>query len=616
MVTDEDIEREFEEFSVSIDDLTVLDKLKGLCILFSLSPSELVEEWIAHVTCVGGNQEPTLSTIGEFERKHSLSKDKKRSRQQNVTREDTKHLMFDKNNIDELITEDEDLIECYQTPGKKNSIKRPHTTPEAPANKRHTFVGQSPSPALFSPATFSPISATPSVKYGSRTNSGEVVFTFNPSSTDPQQLIRQRKPMMSLTIDHANQEMALVKNYKYMFQKQTDKAAVLSDLIDDMAEKLQASLGVEEFSNLCVQSQEDVSVIGRICCDSNGKLNAQSVLLEGSQELSAGSRVKLDLSEVRQFALFPGQVVAAEGLNSTGEKLVVNKICTGIQLPFWSSAESTGADSFSKVSEPFLMMVAAGPFTTSDSLLYEPLADLMKTVENDRPDLLILLGPFVDSKHDQIVNGDLEEPFEELFRKQITEIIKATEKLSITVVFVPSHRDVHHDFVYPQPPFFTANVNIPEEFPERIHFVSDPCTLIVNDVAIGFSSIDVLLHLGSEETVCPPGSSDRLGRLVKHILYQHSYYPLHPPAEDVNIDYERFEKYALLPCNPDILILPSDLRYFAKDTLGCVCLNPGRLAKGLVGGTYAKMWVNPSPNHSDKSSSHILSGSLAQVIRI
>lgn len=54
--------------------------------------------------------------------------------------------------------------------------------------------------------------------------------------------------------------------------------------------------------------KEDISVIGRICCDSNGKLNAQSVLLEGSQELSAGSRVKLDLSEIRQFALFPGQV--------------------------------------------------------------------------------------------------------------------------------------------------------------------------------------------------------------------------------------------------------------------------------------------------------------------
>ena len=36
---------------------------------------------------------------------------------------------------------------------------------------------------------------------------------------------------------------------------------------------------------------------------------------------------------------------------------------------------------------------------------------------------------------------------------------------------------------------------------QRIHFVSDPCTLVVNNVSIGLSSMDVLLHLGSEETV-------------------------------------------------------------------------------------------------------------------
>lgn len=36
---------------------------------------------------------------------------------------------------------------------------------------------------------------------------------------------------------------------------------------------------------------------------------------------------------------------------------------------------------------------------------------------------------------------------------------------------------------------------------QRIHFVSDPCTLLVNNVTIGLSSMDILLHLGSEETV-------------------------------------------------------------------------------------------------------------------
>ena len=36
---------------------------------------------------------------------------------------------------------------------------------------------------------------------------------------------------------------------------------------------------------------------------------------------------------------------------------------------------------------------------------------------------------------------------------------------------------------------------------QRIHFVPDPCTFVVNNVTIGLSSMDVLLHLGSEETV-------------------------------------------------------------------------------------------------------------------
>lgn len=63
--------------------------------------------------------------------------------------------------------------------------------------------------------------------------------------------------------------------------------------------------------------------------------------------------------------------------------------------------------------EPFLMLVAAGPFTTSDSLLYEPLADLIKTVQNDKPDLLIL----VNTDH-QI--GSL---FRMIFEPQIYELL-------------------------------------------------------------------------------------------------------------------------------------------------------------------------------------------------
>lgn len=49
-------------------------------------------------------------------------------------------------------------------------------------------------------------------------------------------------------------------------------------------------------------------MVGRICCDGNGKFNDKSVLLEGSREQSQGERVVLDLSELDLFSLFPGQV--------------------------------------------------------------------------------------------------------------------------------------------------------------------------------------------------------------------------------------------------------------------------------------------------------------------
>lgn len=48
-------------------------------------------------------------------------------------------------------------------------------------------------------------------------------------------------------------------------------------------------------------------MLGQVCCDSNGKLNAQSVLLEAGPE-QGGQQVAVDLSELKEYSLFPGQV--------------------------------------------------------------------------------------------------------------------------------------------------------------------------------------------------------------------------------------------------------------------------------------------------------------------
>jgi DNA polymerase alpha-primase complex, polymerase-associated subunit B len=58
--------------------------------------------------------------------------------------------------------------------------------------------------------------------------------------------------------------------------------------------------------------------------------------------------------------------------------------------------------------------------------------------------------------------------------------------------------------------------------------------------------------------------SDTLGRIAGHILSQQSFYPLYPPAEEMNLDLELWARYASLDVTPHILILPSDLRCFIK----------------------------------------------------
>ena len=48
--------------------------------------------------------------------------------------------------------------------------------------------------------------------------------------------------------------------------------------------------------------------IGRVQCDSEGRLNSNSVILHGSLDSSSGISIPLDLSQAPAYSLFPGQV--------------------------------------------------------------------------------------------------------------------------------------------------------------------------------------------------------------------------------------------------------------------------------------------------------------------
>ncbi|XP_069750264.1 DNA polymerase alpha subunit B isoform X2 [Narcine bancroftii] len=554
-----------------------------LCVTYRLKEKGIVYEWIAFSSSRNGVP-LTAENLNIFEHEN-FSKRVNKPRTM-TTRKNYQAPTLDLHTIEDLVQaeeEEENLLDSYTTPGRTTSQKRALSTPENRQSKK-LLNARSPR-LLFSPASFSP-SPTPSQKYSSRTNRGEVVTSFGTVKGSTWRGMGGRSASVQLL---TAPEDSITKRFKYMFQKIFDIREVLNSRIEDLTPSLTSHHHIEEFRPVAMPSQEPVTFLGQIGCDSNGKLNAKSMILQGDLEHSSGMQVALDLSELKEYSLFPGQVLALNGINSTGRRIVVSQIYEAVSLPFYSPERELEEEDDLEGAEPQMVLVACGPYTTSDSITYDPMMDLIDVINKDQPDVCILLGPFVDSKHEQIENCQLTVTFQEVFKQCMKGIVEGTRSSGSHLVFVPSLRDVHHDFVYPQPPFHCFEPTKDDK--GRVHFVSDPCTLNINGVVFGVTSTDVLLHMSAEEINSSPGGSDRFTRIVKHILTQRSYYPLYPPAEEMNVDYECFQLYAQLPVTPDILIMPSELRYFVKEVLGCVCTNPGRLTKGHVGGTFGRLLV-------------------------
>ncbi|XP_067373600.1 DNA polymerase alpha subunit B isoform X2 [Channa argus] len=570
------------------------------CICNRMQADEMVGEWVAYSTTKDGLK-LTIDTLEKFE--HEVLNKRNKSKQ-SCRKEDSHNRTRDIHTLQDLIKaeeEEENLLDCYSTPAKV-SQKRALTTPEHPHSKRSALLKTSPG-LLLSPASFSP-SATPSQKYSQRGGKGEVVVTFG--AVQGTRWVGRKTPGAGIQLELLEEpEDSLRCSYKYMFQRLRDVRNVLTEKIEELGESLRSHFNIEEFSPVSLPAQDKITVLGQVCCDSNGKLNVQSVLLETGPE-QGGQQVPVDLSELKEYSLFPGQVVVMEGMNTTGRKLMASKLYEGVPLPLYNSEIKMEMDE-----EPVNVLVACGPYTPSDSLTFDPLLDLISVIVRDRPDVCLLLGPFVDSKHEQIEKAQVTETFEAIFSRCIESIVNGTKSVDCRLVFVPSQRDINHHFIYPQPPFTLSNLS--KDQAQRVTLVPDPCTLLISGVTFGLTSTDILFHMGAEEISCGAGT-DRFSRILKHLLTQRSYYPLYPPAEEVNMDYEKFQTFGQMSLTPDVLIIPSELRYFIKDVAGCVCVNPGRLTKGQVGGTYSRLLIQHSSASEDgKRVSPCLA---AQVVKI
>ena len=80
-----------------------------------------------------------------------------------------------------------------------------------------------------------------------------------------------------------------------------------------------------------------------------------------------------------------------------------------------------------------------------------------------------------------------------------------------------------------------------------------------------------------------------------------SFYPLYPAQPSTPVELSK-QHHAKMTVTPDVLLLPSQLAYFARVVNNVVVVNPGVLTKGNSAGTYGKLTVFPM------RSSHVEAG--------
>ncbi|KAK9852103.1 hypothetical protein WJX84_008094 [Apatococcus fuscideae] len=137
-----------------------------------------------------------------------------------------------------------------------------------------------------------------------------------------------------------NLSAGLSPGQTYMSDKIFNKVAHVDERISSFAAAWEAAHPDITCSPVASTAQEPAWYVGRICCDSEGRLNDSSILLEGNITLSEGRRTRLDLSRLPAYRVFPGQVVAVRGMNPTGDCILVLEMQSSLPpLPMSPSQE-------------------------------------------------------------------------------------------------------------------------------------------------------------------------------------------------------------------------------------------------------------------------------------
>ncbi|RCK66546.1 DNA polymerase alpha subunit B [Candida viswanathii] len=398
--------------------------------------------------------------------------------------------------------------------------------------------------------------------------------------------------------------------FRTMQMKLLESADVLDDQIDRMIEKYQEQNKTADlqFGNPCLSTQSDILCCGRIVPDSplydKEILNSTSLYLETSRMSGIGQRVPLNIDNLASYSSSRARLVVFKGKNPSGRSFIVEENMPLPQLgaPVTSADELREFEELQRNTQGLKLVVASGPFSNLNRLNFDKLERLIDQINTKiLPNVVILQWAQEQPKN-----------LDDVFKLLITPVLKRIDP-RIQVILYPSLKDscVKH-CSYPQDAFDRKKFGLPKNF----RVFPNPSSFQINEILIGNSNLDIFKDLRDvfKEDATVLSNNNRFERIINH-----GHQPKSSTAELLNgAEGEHLDGLAVGGSSlempylgvtelgdslPDVLILPSELKYFAKVVQGVVVINPGFFIKPSKDvhredGSYAVINVKP-PNLED-----------------
>merc|ERR1711920_327798 len=242
-----------------------------------------------------------------------------------------------------------------------------------------------------------------------------------------------------------------------------------------------------------------------------------------------------------------------------------------------------------------------------------PLEQLLEHAVKQKPQVLVILGPLLDSGNQKVSSGDMtlpgeaeEEPcsYEEVYTQHLLPLLHRglaplrRAQPPTEIFIVPSLDDLLCFHPLPQPPLDAMLSGALEDGALNqlrmlgVKFLPNPAHLLINGLEVSLTSADALSPLLREIVLRPEGK--KIEEALRLLLYQRTLFPVVPrdPPQVCEARAAAFD----FPTGtvPDVCIFPS-MSGVASGTFvdNTVFVNPGTLCRPSALGSFAELWLAP-----------------------